>query len=438
MARRSLPFVGDLLAFGSDRLGFLTRLAAEQGDVARLTLGPYRCWLLTHPDHVRDVLVDHPARFRKGPVLQRARVVLGDGLLTAEGDVHRQHRSMVQPAFHSRRITGYAESMITQATAMTDRWTPGTPIDLHAETVRLTLASAGTTLLGADVGDDDIRTVEHAIADLLAAYKLAFVPFGWRLQRIPIGPVRKLRRGRTRLYDVVDRVIETRRADTSDAGDLLSALVHQPDGQTLSHQELRDHASTLLLAGHETTANALTFAFHLLAHDASAEARLHTEVDDVLEQTTPTPGDVERLRYCRAVISEALRLYPPAWTMARQALTDHHLDGHTIRSGDLVLLSQWVIHHDARWWPEPERFRPERWLDATSKDRPRWAYFPFGAGIRRCIGEGFAWTEGVLALATVARRWRLRPLPGRPLTLDPLITLRPKNGLWMHPEPPER
>ncbi|NED94033.1 cytochrome P450 [Phytoactinopolyspora alkaliphila] len=437
MAARTLPFVGDLLAFGSDRLGYLTRVSGEQGDVARITLGPYQCWLLSHPDHVQDVLIQHADHFRKGPVLQRAQFVLGDGLLTAEGDVHRRHRDIVQPAFHSRRITGYAETMISRALAMSDSWTAGVPLDVHAETVRLTLASAASTLLGADVGDDDIRTVEDAVADLLAAYKLAFVPFGWRLQRIPVGPMRRLRRGRQQLYRVVDPVIAARKA-AAGAGDLLSALVRPEDSDRLSDQEIRDHAVTLLLAGHETTANALTFAFHLLALHPDIEGRVHAEVDETLESGMPGPQDHGRLPFCRAVISEALRLYPPSWAIARQALDDHRVGDHLIRAGDLVLLSPWLVHRDPRWWPEPESFRPDRWLDGESKERPRWAYFPFGAGIRRCIGEGFAWTEGVLVLAAVARRWRLRAVPHRPLRLEPLITLRPRDGLWLRPEPRTR
>jgi cytochrome P450 len=429
---RSLPLLGDLLAFGADRLGFLARQAREQGDVARFKLGPYRAFLLSHPEQVREVLITHAERFRKGPVLQRARVVLGDGLLTAEGDTHRRHRELVQPAFHSKRITGYAETMIDRAAATTAGWAPHQPIDLHAETVRLTLASAGTTLLGTDVDDSEVAGVEAAVADLLGAYKLAFVPFGWRLQRIPVGPVRRLNRGRATLYEIVDRVV-ARRRDAGDAGDLLSALV---GGGELTDDEIRDHAVTLLLAGHETTANALAFACYLLAHDPQVEARVHAEVDAVVGAALrPRPDDLDRLPFCRAVVAEALRLYPPAWTMGREAVAEHPVGDHVVAAGDLALLSQWVVHRDPRWWPEPERFRPDRWLDDSVKDRPRWAYFPFGAGLRRCIGEGFAWTEGVLALATIARRWRLRPVPDRPLRLDPLITLRPRGGLWLRPEP---
>lgn len=435
MAGRSLPFLGELLAFGADRLGFLSAAAREQGDVATFRLGPYRAWLLTNPTDVHDVLVKHADRFRKGPVLQRARFVLGDGLLTAEGDVHRQHRAMVQPAFHSRRITGYAGTMIEQADAAAKSWRDGVPLDVHAETVRITLASAGRTLLGASLSDDDVATVESALADLLSAYKLAFVPFGWQLQRLPVGPVRRLTRGRAKLYQLVDRVIAERRASDADAGDLLSALVNpEENGDRLTDQEIRDHAVTLLLAGHETTANGLAFAFHLLAGAPDIEARVHAEVDSVLDGELPTPDDAGRLPVCRAVMSEALRLYPPAWLMGREAVADHPVNGHTIAAGDVTLLSQWITQRDPRWWPEPERFHPDRWLEEVPGDRPRWAYFPFGAGLRRCIGEGFAWTEGVLALATIASQWSLRPVPDRAVELEPLITLRPRNGVWLVPE----
>jgi cytochrome P450 len=436
MARRSLPVVGDLLAFGADRLGFLAELARERGDVAPLKLGPYDAWLLTHPEQVHDVLVRHADRFRKGPVLQRARVVLGDGLLTSDADTHQRHRRLAQPAFHSRRIAGYAATMIDQAAAATERWTPRVPLDLHAETVRITLASAGRTLLGTDVDDADVATVERALADLLSAYKLAFLPFGWRLQALPFGPARRLQRGRDALHGLVDRVVAQRRTSATDAGDLLSALVRSDGADRLTDAEIRDHAVTLLLAGHETTANALAFAFHLLAGSPPIEARIHEEVDGVLgARDRPSPNDVDRLPLCRAVVSEALRLYPPAWLMGREATADHPVDGALIAPGQLALLSQWVTHRDARWWPDPDQFLPDRWLEDGPGDRPRWAYFPFGAGLRRCIGEGFAWTEGVLALATVARRWRLVEVEGRPVRLEPLITLRPKGGVWLRPEP---
>ncbi|WP_116947069.1 cytochrome P450 [Jiangella endophytica] len=423
---RPLPVVGDLLAFQSDRLRFVASTHRDQGDVARFRLGPFPVWQLAHPDHVRSVLVTDAAAFRKGMVLQRARVVLGDGLLTAEGDVHRHHRDLVQPAFHSRRITGYASVMADRAAAVSGGWRAREPLDVHAATVRMTLDTAGTTLLGTSV---DVGTVEGALADLLSAYKLAFLPFSEKLQGLPVGPLRRLQRGRKRLHGLVDSVVAERVSSGRDGGDLLSALVLGAD--RLSDEELRDEATTLLLAGHETTANTLAFALHLLAVHPSVQASVHAEVDGV---GSPGPDDVDRLPLCRAVVSEALRLYPPSWMMGRQALVEYPIGSHVIEPGDLVVLPQWVVHHDARWWPQPFSFDPSRWL-GDAGDRPRWAFFPFGAGLRRCIGEGFAWTEAVLGLATVARRWRLRPVPGRPLRLDPLITLRPRGGLWLIPEP---
>ncbi|TDD71981.1 cytochrome P450 [Jiangella aurantiaca] len=428
--RRPLPVVGDLLAFQSDRLRFVTSMHRDQGDVARFRLGPFPVWQLAHPDLVRQVLVTDAAGFRKGMVLQRARVVLGDGLLTAEGDVHRHHRDLVQPAFHSRRIAGYASVMIDRASGVSSSWPAREPLDVHAATVRMTLETAGTTLLGTSV---DVGAVEGALADLLSAYKLAFLPFSERLQGLPVGPMRRLQRGRRQLHGLVDSVVVERATSGHDGGDLLSALVLGIE--RLSDEELRDEATTLLLAGHETTANTLAFALHLLAVHPSVQASVQDEVDAV---GVPGPSDVDRLPLCRAVVSEALRLYPPSWMMGRQALVEHPVGDHLIEPGDLVVLPQWVVHHDPRWWPQPFSFDPSRWLDgggAAGRDRPRWAFFPFGAGLRRCIGESFAWTEAVLGLATVVRRWRLRPVPGRPLRLDPLITLRPRGGLWLIPEP---
>src|SRR5918996_680583 len=405
MNRRSLPLVGDLLAFQADRLGFLTALARERGDVAEFRIGPFRAWQLAHPDDVRDVLVAHPGRFRKGPVLQRARFVLGDGLLTAEGDVHRHHRRLLQSAFHPDRITAYAAVMAAQAATVAGRWTADAPVDVHAATVRMTLTTAGVTLLGTEV-DADVATVERAVADLLSAYKLAFVPFGWRLQRVPVGPAR---RGRTSLRQLVDRTIAQRRDGDGGGTDLISALARPDDADRLTEQQITDHAVTLLLAGHETTANALAFALHLLAHQPEVQARVHAEVDDVVRGPLPGPGDLERLPTCRAVIAEALRLFPPSWAMGRQAVEDHHVGGQVTPAGELVVLPQWVVHRDPRWWPEPDRFDPDRWSVGNTQGRPRWAYFPFGAGVRMCIGEGFARTQGVLAPAGSTR-------PGRPPT----------------------
>lgn len=422
--RRSMPLIGDLLSFQADRLGYLTRLTAQHGDVARMRLGRYHVWVLSHPDHVRDVLINGAGRFRKGPVLQRARIVLGDGLLTSEGAIHRDHRRMIQPAFHSREIAGYAGTMVAAAARTASGWRPGRPLDVHAETVRLTLATAGAALLGTDV-EHDASLVERVIDDLLSAYKLAFVPFGWQLIRIPVGPMRRLERGRSALYRLVDEII----ARHERSGTVTASLTQS----SLSPDQIRAHIVTMLLAGHETTANALAFAMHLLAQSDDLAERVRDEIYDVVTDATPVAADTDRLLLCRAVISETLRLYPPAWTVVREAVDDYQIDGYTIRAGELVMLSQWVTHRDGRWWKSPDEFRPDRWLGDEQRDRPRWSYFPFGAGLRRCIGEGFAWTEATLALAVIAGRWRFDPVPDRALRLQPLLTLRPRNGVWLIP-----
>jgi cytochrome P450 len=428
------PLLGHLRPFVTDRLGFLTDVAREHGDVASFRIGPYRNWLLSHPDHVREVLVTQATKVRKGPILQRARVVLGDGLLTSEGDRHRHDRRVLQQAFHPRRIASYAATMVDRADVAAACWEPHQAVDVHATLVRATLATAGATLLGADV-EDDVDLVERALADLLSAYKLAFVPFGWRLQWLPLGPPRRLRRGRASLHGLVDRTIAERRASGEDRGDLLSALVLGPDDAGFTDAALRDHAVTLLLAGHETTANALTFACHLLATTPEVDAAVHAEVEHVLAGRLPTADDADRLPRCRALFAEALRLYPPSWAMGRQLRADLRVGDVTIPAGDLVLLPQWVVHRDPRWWPHPTRCRLERWTSEVGQERPRGAFFPFGSGVRQCIGEGFAWTEGVLALATIVRRWRFETVPGRDLRLEPLLTLRPRGGCWLRPLP---
>jgi cytochrome P450 len=283
----------------------------------------------------------------------------------------------------------------------------------------------------------DVTAIEAALGDVLSAYGLVLLPAAWRLEWLPVGPFRRLRRGRRALDGIVRRMVAARRADGRDGGDLLSFLALAAPGSraAMTEEQIRDHVITLLLAGHETTANTLTFAWHLLAADPDVERRLHAEVDRVLAGRGATPADVERLPYARGVIAEALRLYPPSWAMARQARVPHELGGRPIAPGDVVVVSQWVVHRDPRWWPDPLRAAPERWHGDAAGERPRHAYFPFGAGARQCIGESFARTEAVLALATLARRWRLRPVAGRPLRVAPQLTLRPRDGLWMRPEP---
>ncbi|PSO48594.1 MAG: hypothetical protein BRC32_01915 [Actinobacteria bacterium QS_8_72_14] len=390
---RAAPLLGHLPAFRRDRLGFLARMAAEHGDIARWRVGPYRVWQLSHPEWVGEVLVTHADRFRKGPVLRRARAVLGEGLLTAEGEPHRRHRRLVQAAFQRRRVAGYAATMTTRAVAMADRWHPAQPVDAHAEAVRATLGVAGETLLGTDV-DADVDAIEAAIADLLSAYRLA----RRRLQE----------RGRELddRTEELERLLELGEADLDAPVEVL-----------------------LLLAGHETTANALAFACHLMAAHPEVAARVHAEVDTVLADRDPGFEDCARLPVTRGVLGEALRLFPPSWAIARQAVTPWETGGHRIVSASAQSSTSTSTVY---CWPPVENSLPFVYASPETStvtvSSPR-----FGAGARQCLGEGFAWTEGTLALAVIARRWHLEAVAGAPVRLDPLITLRPRHGVWVRP-----
>jgi len=429
--RFTLPWTA-LRRMRRDPLTFLSEVSAY-GPVAHFRIGRQDVFLLSDPAGIEDVLVTHAASFRKGRALERARRTLGDGLLTSEGAVHLRQRRLVQPAFHKARVAGYAESMTRAALAMRERWQPDVPLDLSGEMNRLTLAIVSDTLFGAQVGNDsDTARVQQAITDVMEMFDLVLVPFADWLVHLPLPRMRRFRAAQRALDEVIYGIIAARRAADEDRGDLLSMLLRAQDMEGASggmtDRQLRDEVITLFLAGHETTANALTWTWVLLGRHPEVEQHLHREIDDVLRGRVPSADDLPQLPYTRAVVSESMRLYPPAWTMGRRAVVDYRWDGHRIPAGSLILMSQWVVHRDPRFWPEPDRFDPQRWL-SEAKAHPRFAYFPFGAGNRVCIGEGFAWTEAMLVLATIAQRWRLTLDPTHPIEPLPLITLRTRHGV---------
>ncbi len=422
------PVVGNALQLRRDRLAFLTMCAREYGDAVAFRIGPAALVLLSDPAAVRELLTVRQHEVSKGPVLQRARAVLGDGLLTSEGETHRHDRRLLQAAFSRQRVRRYAQEMLDVAGETTRSWVPGRPLDLHAQTVRSTLTVAGRTLFGTRL-DDDVALVSAALRDVLSVYGILMLPMARVLLRLPPGR-RRVRRGTAALDTLTARLIAERSERRGTGDDLLSVLL-----ETADPRHARDQVVTMLLAGHETTANALAFAGHLLAAHPSVQDRVAAEVLEVCGPGgQPSVDDLERLPLTRAVLAEALRLYPPSWTMGRQAQVATQVGGVEVPAGTVLLASQWVLHRDPRWWPAPNRFDPGRFL-APDPDRPRFAFFPFGGGTRQCIGEAFAWTEGVLTLATILARWRLGTVPGRPLTLDPLLTLRPRDGVWVVPEP---
>jgi cytochrome P450 len=425
-----------VLAITRRPLEFLPALAREHGDVAGFRIGAQPFVLLSHPDHIRDVLVTHGRTFHKGRGLERAKILLGGGLLTSEDELHLRQRRLAQPAFHRARINAYGEVMAAYARRRAARWTDGAELDVSREMAAYTLAVVGRTLFDADI-EGEARDIGEALGAAIAAFSFTVLPLGELLLRLPLPAARRFRRGRERLDATIYQMIDRRRKSGTDHGDLLSMLLlaHDTEGDDtgMSDIQLRDEAMTLLLAGHETTANALTWALYLMSTSPEVERRLHVEVD-ALGDYPLDATDVARLPYTRAVLAETMRLYPPAWIVGRRALVEYQVGEYALPPRTIVLMSQWLVHRDPRWWPDAEAFQPERWLPgggASDRSRPKLSYFPFGAGTRACIGEQFAWMEGVLALASFAQRWRLTLAAGQRVVPQPIVTLRSKYGMRM-------
>jgi cytochrome P450 len=424
-----LPVIGNLLAFRRDQLA-LHDAAARLGPISRIKLGPIPVYITTCADLAHEVLVAQAASFKKSAGIQFLRPLLGDGLLSAEGEPHRQHRKLLAPAFAPRRLASYGAIMVEETREQIARWSPGDRIDLAAEMMELTLAIAGRTLFGVDVRRD-ASTVSTAVeigmramvANLTSPIRLGY---DWPLPRHL-----RMRRAVAMLDGVVYRLIAEGRALPSDRGDVLSMLLvarDEDDGSQLDDRQVRDEVMTLLLAGHETTANTLTWTWYELGRNPGALAELDAEVRRVLGDRTVTTADLPQLAWTAAVIDEALRLHPPAYMTGREALREVELAGHRLPERSVVTVNIRGIHRRADYYPDPLAFRPERMLADARKTRPRHHFLPFGAGPRVCIGSHFALQEAQLVLATMVQQARLRPL-ARHVDPEPLVTLRPRGGM---------
>lgn len=424
---------GHLREFWRDRTGFLA-LQAELGDVSYYRLGPQPVFFVNHPEMVRDMMVVNAEKFTKGRALQRAKVLLGNGLLTNEGAAHLRQRRMIQPAFHRTQIAEYARSMVEYGDRMTAAWTDGATLDIDKEMMHLTLQIVGRTLFNAEVGDEADK-IGRAMTTMVESFNFLMLPYSEWLQKLPLPQSRRFRHARATLDGIIYGIINDRRRSGEDKGDLLSMLLlaqDEDDGGTMTDEQVRDEALTLFLAGHETTANAMTWTWYLLSQNPEAEAKLHAELDAVLDGRIPSIGDLPKLKYTEAVLAESMRLYPPAWAIGRNVAMEHKFGEFMAKPGTLILSSPFIMHRDARFWDAPLKFRPERWESMSVKEATnRFIYFPFGGGVRRCIGESFAWTEGILLIAAVARKWYLRLDPEQKIGLNPQITLRPKFGMKM-------
>lgn len=427
-----LRFPGQtFFAFRRDPVRFLRRLARDHGDVVPFRLGPERLMLVNHPDLIRDVLVTNARCYHKGRGLEKAKRLLGEGLLTSEDDFHLRQRRLIQPAFHRQRIASYAETMTHCAARMRDEWRDGEARDMAEEMMQLTLAIVGKTLFNADV-ESESQAVGAAMAEVLALFNLFMLPFAELFERLPLPPVRRFNEARARLDAIIYRLIAEHRARGEDQGDLLSLLLsaQDEDGTAMTDAQIRDEAITIFLAGHETTANMLAWTWYALSQNPDAEAKFHAEID-ALPTDAPGLDELPQLSYTRRVLSESLRLYPPGWIVGRRAVADTSVGDSPVKKGTVLILAPTVTHVDPRWFLDPERFDPDRWTPEAEAARPKFAYFPFSGGPRICIGEQFAWTEGMILLATLGRKWKMRLDPKQRIGWQPIITLRPKYGMRM-------
>lgn len=430
-----LPILGLTLAIRKDALGTLRRVAREYGDIVRLPVAFQDRIFLNHPDFIEQVLILQQAKFHKSELTKRiTEGLLGQGLLISEGDFWRRQRRLAQPAFHRSRINEYAATMTESVQRHIAAWRNGDERDLAAEMMALTLDVAVRTLFGTTL-PTEARRVGQSMTFLMR-YQLGRqrspvrIPESW-----PTPRNRRARRERTFLDSLVYQFISERQTNgTSKHGtDLLSLLMGamDEDGTQMTPQQLRDETMTLFLAGHETTAQLLAWTWYLLSENPSDESRLYEELRSVLAGRTPEPADFAKLPFLHAVISEVLRLYPPAYITARTSIESAQIGGYDFPAGSTMLMSQWVMHRDPRYYDDPDSFRPERWLNGLASRLPSGAYFPFGDGPRRCLGQGFAMLEAAIVIGTLAQNFQFRLVRDHPVIPEPLITLRPHNGIRM-------
>ena len=423
----------------------ILRIPREYGDIAEFRFGRYAVCVISHPDLIQEVLVSNHNHFVKSRTMQFGRKLMGRGLPASEGSFHRNQRRVIQPSFAHERVAGYMQDAFTYANEAIEGWREGVPFEFREEMMRLTLSIAVKALFGTDIRSQAegtrsalVRSMEHFT---IQYYLRVFYfnqdrnPFADFWETIPVGESRRYKAARFSLDQTIDRLVAERRNEGTDHGDLLSTLLKSSDynGGTaqLSDGQIHDELMTFLLAAHDTTATALTWAVYLLMNDRESWARLQQEADE--DQSGTKESAQVRLEFTGRVIAESLRMYPPAWIIGRQAVDDCEVGGTRIRRGTTILMSQYALHHDSRFFPDPWAFQPERWTQEMRAALPKYAYFPFGGGIRACIGEGFAKSMSALILATVARRWNLDLMPAPEVVPHARVTLRPRWGMVVVP-----
>ena len=422
-----------LRKFMNDPIKTLMDIAHTYGDICHFKFGRQHIYLLNNPDYIEGILIRDHKNFIKSRGLQASKRILGEGLVTSEGEYHDRQRRLIQPAFHPNRIKGYGDIMTSHALRMQERWKDGSTLDIHKEMMHVTSEIISKAVLGSDIKAEEDE-VGVALQTCMEYTNRLQMPFGELIEKIPILPINKgFQSAKKKLDSIVYNMIKEHRDNESKGvyhkEDLLYTLLQAQDTEAgigrMTDLQLKDEVMTIFLAGHETTSNALTWTFYLLSQHPTAEDRLYAELSSVLGEK-----DAKRIP-TEKVFRESMRLYPPAWSLGRQVISDYKIDKYVIPAGSIILMSQYVMHHDSLYFSNPDVFYPDRWTKEAKLHLPRFSYFPFGGGIRGCVGEPFAWMEGILLLATICRHWKMYHDRDHKVELKPLITLRPKYGMRM-------
>jgi len=431
---KGLPIIGSSFHYFKDILGFLMHMRKTYGEIAFFKLGKRKMYMVSNPEIIKDVLVTSNNNFTKSRALMRAKMVVGEGLLTSESDFHLKQRRMIQPVFLQKRISKYASIMSEHSLRISEKWIDGQVLDMHKEMMKLTFSIVVKTLFNSDI-EKNPDEIGDALTAVMKQFTRLVFPFSEYLDKLPLPGIKKCNDALEKLDNTIYDFIEERRNKGDSYDDLLSLLLsvrsEDSDKIGMSNQQIRDEAITLFIAGQETTANSLSWSLYLISQHPEVEMKLYAEISSVLDSRLPNMEDYKNLAYTKMVFTESMRLYPPAWTVVRRAISDYELKDYIVPSGADIFMSQYVIHRDPKYYSDPLKFKPERWENDFMKSIPKFAYFPFGGGPRLCIGEGFAWMEGILVLATILSRWKMKLIQSQAVKPDPLITLRPKNGLKM-------
>jgi cytochrome P450 len=434
-------------SFIKDPINTLSKIAEEYGDLSHFKLGRMHVYLINNPDYIEKILIYDHSNFSKGPRLQSAKRLLGEGLVTSEGEFHKSQRKLIQPLFLPKKISSYGAIMTDRALRMIQGWKSGSVVNIHSELMKVTLSIICKSVMDYEMESKQAKDFGNAF-EITKKYSSRLQhPLGQILDRVPFLPkVAQSRSAGKTLNTIVYGLISERRKEiesgakdkSSSGADLLSKLiiVQADDGSAMTDTQLRDEIITILIAGHETTSNALTWTYYLISQNPQIARMVFEEIDQVLggngeEYKQPSIADLPKLKYVEKVFRESMRLYPPVWTMGRFAVNDYPLGGYTIPKGSSLMFSQYAMHHSTKYYDNPETFDPDRWTEEFKMRLPRFSYFPFGGGIRGCVGEPFAWQEGILLIATISSYWSMRLAPDQRIKLQPGITLNPKNGIKM-------